>query len=76
MFKIEFRVNKKVSVCLFIPAFFYSLFSLFCFKKDILRALTMPTKCITVILQIFGVVLFSVFSVVNGFTKIKKTPKA
>ena len=28
-----------------------------------------------VILQIFGVVLFSVFSVVNGFTKIKKTPK-
>ena len=29
----------------------------------------------TVILQIFGVVLFSVFSLVNGFTKIKKTPK-
>ena len=29
----------------------------------------------TVILQISGVVLFSVFSVVNGFTKIKKTPK-
>ena len=29
----------------------------------------------TVILQIFGVVLFSVFSVVNGFTEIKKTPK-
>ena len=28
-----------------------------------------------VILQIFGVVLFSVFSVVNGFTEIKKTPK-
>ena len=30
---------------------------------------------VTVILQIFGVVLFSVFSVVNGFTEIKKTPK-
>ena len=29
----------------------------------------------TVILQIFGVVLFSVFSVVNGFTEIKETPK-
>ena len=29
----------------------------------------------TVILQIFGVVLFSVFLVVNGFTEIKKTPK-
>ena len=29
----------------------------------------------TVILQIFSVVLFSVFSVVNGFTEIKKTPK-
>ena len=28
----------------------------------------------TVILQIFGVVLFSVFSVVIGFTEIKKTP--
>ena len=28
-----------------------------------------------VILQIFGVVLFSVFSVVNGFTEIQKTPK-
>ena len=27
----------------------------------------------TVILQIFGVVLFSVFSVVNGFTEIKDT---
>ena len=27
------------------------------------------------ILQIFGVVLFSVFSVVNGFTEIKKAPK-
>ena len=26
-------------------------------------------------LQIFGVVLISVFSVVNGFTEIKKTPK-
>ena len=32
-------------------------------------------KPITVILQIFGVVLFSVFSVVIGFTEIKKTPK-
>ena len=30
---------------------------------------------ITLTLQIFGVVLFSVFSVVNGFTEIKKTPK-
>ena len=30
---------------------------------------------LTVILQIFGVVLFSVISVVNGFTEIKKTPK-
>ena len=29
----------------------------------------------TVILQIFGEVLFSVFSVVIGFTEIKKTPK-
>ena len=29
----------------------------------------------TVILQNFGVVLFSVISVVNGFTEIKKTPK-
>ena len=29
----------------------------------------------TVILQVFGVVLISVFSVVNGFTEIKKTPK-
>ena len=29
----------------------------------------------TVILQIFGVVLFSVISVVNGVTEIKKTPK-
>ena len=29
----------------------------------------------TLILQSFGVVLFSVFSVVNGFTEIKKTPK-
>ena len=29
----------------------------------------------TVILQIFDVVLFSVFSVVKGFTEIKKTPK-
>ena len=29
----------------------------------------------TVILQIFGVVLFSVISVVNGFTEIKQTPK-
>ena len=35
--------------------------------------LTYPT--ITVILQIFGVVLFSIFSVVIGFTEIKKTPK-
>ena len=30
---------------------------------------------ITVILQIFGVVLFLVFSVVKGFAEIKKTPK-
>ena len=30
---------------------------------------------LTVILQIFGVVLFSVISVVNGFTEIKKTPE-
>ena len=29
----------------------------------------------TVILQIFGVVLFLIFSVVDGFTEIKKTPK-
>ena len=29
----------------------------------------------TVILQIFSVVLFSIFSVVNGFTEMKKTPK-
>ena len=29
----------------------------------------------TVLLQIFSVVLFSVISVVNGFTEIKKTPK-
>ena len=29
----------------------------------------------TVILQIFGAVLFSVLSVVKGFTEIKKTPK-
>ena len=29
----------------------------------------------TVILQNFSVVLFSVISVVNGFTEIKKTPK-
>ena len=29
----------------------------------------------TVISQIFGIVLFSVFSVVKGFTEIKKTPK-
>ena len=29
----------------------------------------------TVILQIFGVVLFSVISVVDGFTEIKTTPK-
>ena len=29
----------------------------------------------TVILQIFGVVLFLVISVVNGFTGIKNTPK-
>ena len=29
-------------------------------------------ECVTVILQIFGVVLFLVFSVVNGFTEIKK----
>ena len=29
----------------------------------------------TVILQMFGVVLFSVFSMVNSFTEIKKTPK-
>ena len=29
----------------------------------------------TAILQIFDVVFFSVFSVVNGFTEIKKTPK-
>ena len=28
--------------------------------------------CCTVILQIFGVVLFSVFSVVNGFTELKR----
>ena len=34
-----------------------------------------PAQLCTVILQIFGVVLFSVFSVVNGFTEIKKTPK-
>ena len=32
-------------------------------------------KNTTVILQIFGVVLFSVYLVVNGFTEIKKTPK-
>ena len=30
----------------------------------------------TVILQIFGVVLFSIFSVVKGFAEIKKTPKS
>ena len=30
---------------------------------------------VTVILQIFGVVLFSVISVVNDFTEIKKTTK-
>ena len=33
------------------------------------------TELYTVILQIFGVVLFSVFSVVKGFTEIKETPK-
>ena len=32
-------------------------------------------KSNTVILQNFGEVLFSVISVVNGFTEIKKTPK-
>ena len=31
-------------------------------------------RAITVILLFFGVVLFSVFSVVNGFTEIKETP--
>ena len=35
---------------------------------------TLTSKTI-LILQIFGVVLFSVFSVVNGFTEIEKTPK-
>ena len=41
------------------------------------QCLTVSQVCFfgTVILQIFGVVLFSVFSVVNGFTEIKKTPK-
>ena len=29
----------------------------------------------TVILQIFGLVLFSVFSVISGFTEIKTAPK-
>ena len=37
--------------------------------------LILSTLFNTVILQNFGVVLFSVFSVVNGFTEIKKTPK-
>ena len=32
------------------------------------------TRAFTVILQIFGVVLFSVISVVNDFTEINKTP--
>ena len=39
------------------------------------KIITVNVQCSTVILQIFGVVLFSVFLVVNGFTKIKKTPK-
>ena len=34
----------------------------------------MVSKMNTVILQSFVVVLFSVISVVNGFTEIKKTP--
>ena len=40
-------------------------------------AVHVPWCIITVILHIFGVVFFSVFSVVNcnGFTEIKKTPK-
>ena len=35
----------------------------------------LPPPRSTVILQIFSVVLFSVFSVVKGFTEIKKTRK-
>ena len=39
------------------------------------RHLNTKNTLSTVILQIFGVVLFSIFSVVNGFSEIKKTPK-
>ena len=39
------------------------------------KASSSVKKSDTVFLQMFGVVLFSVFSVVNSFAEIKKTPK-
>ena len=39
------------------------------------EAIILALVVYTVISQIFDVVLFSVISVVNGFTEIKKTPK-
>ena len=42
--------------------------------EHLVRAGCMFFGTATVILQIFGVVLFSVISVVNVFTEIKKTP--
>ena len=44
-------------------------------RSDLQAHFTMFIFTVTVILQIFGIVLFSVISVVNGFTEIKKTPK-
>ena len=44
-------------------------------KKSSFSALAVTYEGDTITLQIFGVVLFSVFSVVNDFTETKKTPK-
>ena len=47
-----------------------------CLFEAVCDVTTVPSHLnTTVILQIFSVVLFSVISVVNGFTEIKKTPK-
>ena len=40
----------------------------------LIKLITRPLQQCTVVLQIFGVVLFSVFSMVNRYTKIKMTP--
>ena len=45
------------------------------FRLRLKRTLSIYPMKLTAVLQVFGAVLFSVFTVANGFIEIKKTPK-